>query len=157
MHDSESDPVESAELSRRSFIAVSAAGVAGSVVFRVAGPEFPNAANDLTTLSLEEAADQVRRKRVSPVELTQACPDRIQRMNPALNAFVTVTAESALTSARDAEVEIHRGRWRGPLHGMPIALKDLFDTAGVRTTAASGVFKDRIPTEDAEVVRRLKA
>jgi len=52
---------------------------------------------------------------------------------------------------------VNRGQWRGPLHGVPIALKDLFDTAGVRTTAASGVFKDRIPTEDAEVVRRLKA
>jgi aspartyl-tRNA(Asn)/glutamyl-tRNA(Gln) amidotransferase subunit A len=78
-------------------------------------------------------------------------------MNPALNAFITVTAESALISARDAEAEIQRGHWRGPLHGIPLALKDLFDTAGVRTTAASGVFKDRIPTEDAEVVRRLKA
>src|SRR5439155_18882238 len=72
------------------------------------------------------------------------------------NAFITVTAESALASARAAETEIHGGRWRGPLHGVPVALKDLFDTAGVRTTAASGVFKDRIPTEDAEVVQRLK-
>jgi aspartyl-tRNA(Asn)/glutamyl-tRNA(Gln) amidotransferase subunit A len=62
-----------------------------------------------------------------------------------------------LQQAREAETEIQRGHWRGPLHGMPLALKDLIDTAGIRTTAASAVFKDRIPTEDAEVVRRLKA
>src|SRR5207253_2076985 len=61
------------------------------------------------------------------------------------------------TEARTAEAEIRRGKWRGPVHGIPIALKDLFDTAGVRTTAGSGVFKDRIPAQDAEVVRRLKA
>jgi aspartyl-tRNA(Asn)/glutamyl-tRNA(Gln) amidotransferase subunit A len=66
-------------------------------------------------------------------------------------------AESALQLAREAEAEVRQGKWRGPLHGVPIALKDLFDTAGVKTTAGSGVFKDRIPTEDAEVVRRLKA
>src|SRR5204862_5397263 len=63
----------------------------------------------------------------------------------------------ALAQARAAEGEIQRGNWKGPLHGVPIALKDLIDTAGVRTTAASGVFKDRIPAQDAEVVRRLKA
>jgi aspartyl-tRNA(Asn)/glutamyl-tRNA(Gln) amidotransferase subunit A len=99
----------------------------------------------------------VRRKAVSPVELTQACLARIERLNPALNAFITVTADEALRQARDAEAEIRKGKWRGPLHGVPIALKDLFDTAGVRTTAASAVFKDRVPQEDAEVVRRLRA
>jgi aspartyl-tRNA(Asn)/glutamyl-tRNA(Gln) amidotransferase subunit A len=90
------------------------------------------------------------------VELTTACLARIDRVNPALNAFITITAESALSQAREAEDEIQRGKWRGSLHGIPIALKDLFDTDGIRTTAASGVFKDRIPKEDAEVVRRLK-
>ncbi|OFV95386.1 MAG: hypothetical protein A3H28_02220 [Acidobacteria bacterium RIFCSPLOWO2_02_FULL_61_28] len=99
----------------------------------------------------------VRRKKVSPVELTKACLARIEQWNPKLNAFVTVTAESALAEAREAEAEIQRGRWRGPLHGIPIGLKDLFDTAGVRTTGGSALYKDRIPTEDAEVVRRLKA
>lgn len=67
-----------------------------------------------------------------------------------------MTAESALAEARAAEAEIARGKWRGPLHGIPIALKDLIDTAGVRTTAASALYKDRVPTEDADVVRRLK-
>ena len=112
--------------------------------------------NDLSVLTLQDAADQLRRKRLSPVDLTQACLARIERLNPSLNAFITVSAESALASARSAEAELQRGRWRGPLHGVPIALKDLFDTAGVRTTAASALFKDRTPTEDATVVRKLK-
>lgn len=109
------------------------------------------------SLSLTEAAELVRRRKVSPVELTQACLARIEKLNPVLNAFITVTAESALASARAAEEEITRGGWKGPLHGIPIALKDLLDTAGVRTTAGSAVFRDRIPQQDAEVVRRLKA
>jgi aspartyl-tRNA(Asn)/glutamyl-tRNA(Gln) amidotransferase subunit A len=91
------------------------------------------------------------------VELTTDCLARIEKLNPKLNAFTTVTAESALAEARQAESEIRRGDWRGPLHGVPLALKDLIDTAGVRTTAASWLFKDRIPTADAEVVRRLRA
>src|SRR5262249_48359254 len=90
------------------------------------------------------------------VELTQACLARIERLNSRLNAFITVTGETALAQAREAEKEIQSGHWRGPLHGIPIALKDLFDTAGVRTTAASALFKDRIPAQDAEIVRRLK-
>src|SRR5216684_1370293 len=113
-------------------------------------------APDATWLSLSEASRLVRDKKISPVELTKSCLNRIERLNPKLNAFITVTAESALTQAREAETEIQRGHWHGPLHGVPIALKDLFDTAGVRTTAASGLFKERIPTQDGEVVRRLK-
>jgi aspartyl-tRNA(Asn)/glutamyl-tRNA(Gln) amidotransferase subunit A len=111
----------------------------------------------LTSLSLTEAAQLVRRRKVSPVELTQACLDRIEKLNPGLNAFITVTAEAALASARSAEQEIGRDGWKGPLHGIPVALKDLLDTAGIRTTAGSGLFRERIPHEDAEVVRRLKA
>jgi aspartyl-tRNA(Asn)/glutamyl-tRNA(Gln) amidotransferase subunit A len=99
----------------------------------------------------------LRQGSVSPVELTADCLARVEKLNPKLNAFITVTAESALAQARQAEGEIRRGDWRGPLHGIPIALKDLIDTAGVPTTAASLLFKDRVPTEDAEVVRRLKA
>ena len=91
-----------------------------------------------------------------PVEVTQDCLSRIERLNPALNAFITVMAESALAEARRAEAEILRGEWRGALHGVPVALKDLIDTAGVRTTAASALYKDRVPNSDAEVVRRLR-
>ena len=112
---------------------------------------------ELTRLTLAQAMQSVRRKAISPVELVQAFVDRIERLNPTLNAFITVTAEQALQQARQAEAEIQRGQWRGPLHGMPLALKDLIDTAGVATTAASAVFKDRVPSADAEVVRRLKA
>jgi aspartyl-tRNA(Asn)/glutamyl-tRNA(Gln) amidotransferase subunit A len=103
-----------------------------------------------------ELAPRLRRKEVSPLELTRGCLERIEKLNPALNAFITATAESALAEARAAEQEIARGEWRGPLHGIPVALKDLIDTAGVRTTAASALCKDRVPTEDAEVVRRLR-
>jgi len=107
-------------------------------------------------LTLTEAAEQIRSRRLSPVELTCDCVARIERLNPELNAFITVTAEQALEAARTAESEINSGNYRGPLHGIPIGLKDLFDTAGVRTTAASHQFRDRVPTADAEVVRRLK-
>jgi aspartyl-tRNA(Asn)/glutamyl-tRNA(Gln) amidotransferase subunit A len=114
-------------------------------------------ARDLARLSLSEAAELVRTRAVSPVELTEACLRRIERLNPQLNAFITVTTESALAEARAAEAEIHAGRCRGPLHGIPLALKDLVDTAGVRTTAGSLLYRDRVPAHDAEVFRRLRS
>jgi aspartyl-tRNA(Asn)/glutamyl-tRNA(Gln) amidotransferase subunit A len=107
-------------------------------------------------LSISEAAELLRQKKISPVELATACLDRIERLNPVLNAFITVTDESAVAQARVAEDEIQRGRLRGPLHGIPIGLKDLIDTAGVRTTCGSALFADRVPAEDAYVVQRLK-
>src|SRR5208283_2231586 len=106
--------------------------------------------------TITELAPRLRRKEVSPLELTQACLDRIEKLNPTLNAFITVSSESALAEARAAEIEISRGEWRGPLHGIPIALKDLIDTAGMRTTAASALYQNRVPGEDAEVVERLR-
>ena len=106
--------------------------------------------------SIVETGELLRKGKLSPVELTKICLTQIEKLNPTLNAFVTVTAELALTQARAAEAEILRGHWRGPLHGIPLALKDLIDTAGIRTTAASDLFKDRFPAEDAEVVWRLK-
>ena len=113
-------------------------------------------ATELTSLALSEAAGRVRNKSVSPVELTRACLERIAQLNPGLNAFVTVTADSALEKARRAESEIQRGGWKGPLHGIPVALKDLVDTAGIPTTAGSEVFRQRVPEQDAEIVLRLK-
>ena len=106
--------------------------------------------------SILEIAEQLKKRAVSPVELTRDCLERIEKLNSTLNAFITITAESAMSQASQAEEEIQRGQWRGPLHGIPLALKDIIDTAAVRTTAASALFKDRIPAEDAEVVRRLK-
>jgi aspartyl-tRNA(Asn)/glutamyl-tRNA(Gln) amidotransferase subunit A len=107
-------------------------------------------------LNISEAAELLRKKEISPVDLTTACLDRIELLNPLLNAFITVTDESAMAQARVAEAEIQRGEWRGPLHGIPIGLKDLIDTAGVRTTCGSALFAGRVPTEDADVVQRLK-
>lgn len=106
--------------------------------------------------TIAELAPRLKRKEISPVELTRACLDRIEKLDSALNAFITVTAESALAEARAAEIEISRGEWRGFLHGIPIAIKDLIDTAGTRTTAASQLFEHRIPSEDADVVKRLR-
>lgn len=108
-------------------------------------------------MGISHISEQLCRRFVSPVELTKDCLQKIDKLNPKLNSFITVTGESALAEARIAEAEIQAGHWRGPLHGIPIALKDLIDTAGVRTTAASALFRDRIPSEDGEVVRRLKA
>ncbi len=107
--------------------------------------------------SISGSAEHIRRGEISPVELTRECLDRIERFHPTLNAFITVTADSALAEADQAEREIQSGNWRGPLHGIPIGLKDLIDTAGVPTTAASAVFRDRTPSEDAELVKKLKA
>jgi aspartyl-tRNA(Asn)/glutamyl-tRNA(Gln) amidotransferase subunit A len=107
--------------------------------------------------SILETSELLRNGTVSPVELTKECLARVEKLNPKLNAFITVTAESALAEARQAESEIRHGEWRGPLHGIPLAFKDLIDTAGILTSGGSLIFKDRIPTEDAEVVRRLKA
>ena len=105
--------------------------------------------------SIVETSQRLRKGQVSPVELAQECLARIARLNPALNAFISVTADLAMAQARRAESEIQQGTWRGPLHGIPIGLKDIIDMAGTRTTAASALFKDRVPGEDAEVTRRL--
>lgn len=146
---------------RREFLRTTAGACAavafgGGIGSAIAAGQAPPA-DDLAWLSLADASERVRRRNVSPVDLTRACLERIERLNPRLNAFITVTAAQALAEARAAESEILKGRWRGPLHGIPLALKDLIDTAGIRTTAASAIFADRVPKEDAEVVRRLKA
>jgi len=107
-------------------------------------------------LSLVEAGAQLRNGKLSSVELTRQCLDRIVRLNPALNAFITVTADLALEQARQADLEIKAGNWRGPLHGVPIALKDLIDVAGIRTTAGSRQYNNRVAAEDAAIVTRLK-
>src|SRR5688572_12460962 len=111
---------------------------------------------DLCFLSIAELASLMRARTVSPVEVTEAHLARIERFNPTLNAFVTIMAAEAREAARRAEAELAAGRWRGPLHGVPIGVKDIFDTSGVRTTHGSSFYRDNVPTEDAEAVRRLK-
>jgi aspartyl-tRNA(Asn)/glutamyl-tRNA(Gln) amidotransferase subunit A len=112
---------------------------------------------DLSTLTLAEASARIQSRAVTPSQLVEACLSRIQVYNPKLNAFITVLAEQARAQARQLDAEQKAGKLRSPLHGIPIVLKDNIDTAGIRTTAASAVFDDRVPTEDAAVTQRLKA
>jgi len=118
---------------------------------------FAQTPDDISTLTLTEASARIRSGAVTSLQLVEACLTRIQIYNPKLNAFITVLAEQARTQARLLDTELKSGKSRGPLHGIPIALKDNIDTAGIRTTAASAVFDDRIPKEDATVAQRLKA
>lgn len=117
----------------------------------------PTPSMRLMLTSILEISRRLRNRELSPVDLAIECLAQIEKLNPALNAFITVTAESAMQQARQTEGEILRGEDRGPLHGIPLGLKDIIDTAGARTTAASSLFKDRVPTQDAEVVQRLRS
>ena len=99
--------------------------------------------------SVAELAARLRRRRASPVEFVAACLQRIEKLDPQLNAFITVAAESAAEAAKTAEAEIEQGKWRGFLHGIPLAVKDFYDTAGMRTTAGAEQFKHRVPAVDA--------
>ena len=99
--------------------------------------------------NLLEVGRAIRDGAVSPVELTEQCLRRIEKLNPVVNAFITVTANGAREQARRAEDEIRRGKWRGPLHGVPIGLKDLIDTASVLTTAGSRLYRERVPNQSA--------
>jgi aspartyl-tRNA(Asn)/glutamyl-tRNA(Gln) amidotransferase subunit A len=116
----------------------------------------PGEKMELTSLTLHQAAEMLRRKEVSPVEMTRAHLERIQAMDDKLNAFITVTPELALQQARQAEQEIRSGDYKGILHGIPLGIKDLFETEGIRTTAGSTFFADYIPDTDAAVVQKLK-
>jgi aspartyl-tRNA(Asn)/glutamyl-tRNA(Gln) amidotransferase subunit A len=112
---------------------------------------------ELCYLTIREAGRLLKDRKLSPVELTRAFLSRIEQLDGKLQAYITVLSERALAEARNSEAEILRGEYRGPLHGIPIALKDLYDTAGVRTTASSRVMADRVPTEDATTTARLAA
>jgi amidase len=117
----------------------------------------PPMVKELTRLSAVELARLIRTRKLSPVEVTEAHLAAIGRVNPAVNAFCTVVPEKALEWARQAEIAVRKRAKLGPLHGVPVAIKDLSDTAGIRTTYGSTLFGDHVPTEDAEIVRALKA
>ena len=153
------------DLTRREFAwsVAGAAAAAPALARQVAAPHArpapppPTALEDaLAALSLADAAARLSAGQVTSVDLTRACLARIAVYQPKLNAFITVLGDRALGDARALDEERRAGKVRGPLHGIPIALKDNVDTAGVRTTAASAVYDDRVPKEDAEVTRRLK-
>jgi aspartyl-tRNA(Asn)/glutamyl-tRNA(Gln) amidotransferase subunit A len=114
------------------------------------------AANELCFLSIAQLAEQIRKGAVSPVEVTQVYLDRIQAVDAKLNSYITVTAELALQAARTAEEQIRRGSYIGPLHGVPLAHKDIIATKGIKTTCASKVLKDAVPEYDAAVIERLR-
>ena len=113
--------------------------------------------DDLVYASLSHVAGLIERREVSPVELTAAALERIERLNPILNAFITTLPQRAMSEAREAEQEIARGNYRGPLHGVPYALKDLVETRGILTTAGSPILKAYVPMQDATVYERLGA
>lgn len=110
---------------------------------------------ELYELPLIEVAEKIRTKEVSPVEVTQSALARLEVVEPALNAFVTVTPELALEQAKLAEKEIGDGNYRGPLHGIPLGVKDLYDTAGVKTTSSSAQRADYVPDVDSASVAKL--
>src|SRR2546428_905104 len=116
----------------------------------------PATTQDTLRTSLEAAAEAIRTRQTSPVSLVESSLKRIDAVEPRLNAFITVTAELAREQARQAEREIEAGRYKGPLHGIPVAVKDLFATKGIRTTAGSRILADWVPDEDATVVRKLR-
>ena len=138
-------------ITRRNLIAGAAAAGALAASARATAQ-----AAELTDLTIEEASRRIAAGRLVPLDLTRAYLDRIDKLNSRVNAYITVTAEAALDQARALGAELAAGRSRGPLHGIPIALKDNIDTAGIRTTAASEVYADRVPTEDAPVVTKLR-
>jgi len=112
--------------------------------------------DEITSLTASEVGQKLRDRSLSPVEVTRAHLDRIEAHNRTYNAFITVSADRALTAAKQAEQEIATGRYRGPLHGIPFGAKDIFDTAGVRTTYGSILYRDNVPSRTAESVDRLE-
>ena len=114
-------------------------------------------ATDSSFMTAAELASAVRNRHLSPVEIVEALLARIERINPKVNAYCTVAPEMALEAARKAEAEVKRGGELGPLHGVPVSVKDLTLTAGIRTTFGSKIFEHNVPSEDALTVQRLKA
>lgn len=122
---------------------------------RVRSRANPPTESELAFLSIHEAARLLRRKDISPVDLVETALARIHRLNPVLNAFITLVPDHALRAARKAQREIARGRWKGPLHGIPLSLKDNIWTRGIRTTAGSKILAGFVPQDDADVAKSL--
>ena len=112
--------------------------------------------NELLKLTISEIAPMIQAREVSPVDLTEAALAEAERRQPTLNSFITIMREQAMEQAEQAEDELSRGQYRGPLHGIPIGIKDNIATSGIKTTLGTRVLKDHVPDEDAEVVRRSK-
>ena len=152
------------EWSRRDFVRVTASAAAGAAALPAvptrshADTAIPAAtqSDELARLTISQASRMIRTREISCTELTQACLARAGAYNPKINAFITIMYEEALAQARQLDIEASAGDFRGPLHGIPVGLKDNIETAGTRTTGGSLVFEENVPEEDAFVVNRLK-
>jgi len=145
-----------AGLSRRSFLAVSATAWVSTSKLERQSRAMARPGAELHYLSLLEAARLIRGRQLSPVDLTRAQLERIDALEPSLMAYATVTGDRAREEAQKAEGEILSGHYRGPLHGVPIAVKDLFFTAGIPTRGGSGALESHVPNYDATVVERFR-
>jgi aspartyl-tRNA(Asn)/glutamyl-tRNA(Gln) amidotransferase subunit A len=143
------------EINRRDFVKTTAAAYA-LYAASSGTPALAAGDDDLSRLTIAEASRRLRAREITSDQLTRACLDRIQTYNPKVNAYITVMHDEALAQAAQLDSEAKAGKFRGALHGVPIALKDNIDTAGTRTTGGSAVFDDRFPDADAEVVKRLR-
>ena len=152
------------EWSRRDFVRLTAGAAVGAAALpglpKHSHAQAPAAtatqSDELARLTIAQASRMIRTREISCTELTQACLTRAEAYNPKVNAIITIMSEEALAQARQLDVEASAGSFRGPLHGIPIGLKDNIDTAGTRTTGGSLVFEENVPDEDAFVVKRLK-
>lgn len=146
------------QLTRREFLGVASLGVAALSATACSRDEIAEQLADAgpAMLTLQQAATAVFQRKVSSVALTEACLERITKFDGKLNSFITVAADDALNAARAADKELKDGKWRGPLHGIPIGLKDNIDTANLLTTAGSALYEKRIPKSDAVVVQKLR-
>jgi len=146
------------KLTRRGFNGLMASALVAET-FAAAWPALagvPAESDGLTALSLTEVSERIHARTLTSTQLVKALLDRINVYNPKVNCYITVMGKEALAQAAVLDAEQKAGKFRGPLHGIPIGLKDNIDTAGTRTTAASPMFKDRVPTEDAAIVVKLK-
>jgi aspartyl-tRNA(Asn)/glutamyl-tRNA(Gln) amidotransferase subunit A len=146
------------KLTRRGFNGLMASALVAET-FAASWPAIagaPAESDGLTALSLTEVSERIHARTLTSTELVKALLDRINVYNPKVNCYITVMGKEALAQAAVLDAEQKAGKFRGPLHGIPIGLTDNIDTAGTRTTAASPMFKDRVPTEDAAIVVKLK-
>jgi aspartyl-tRNA(Asn)/glutamyl-tRNA(Gln) amidotransferase subunit A len=148
------------KLNRRDFNSMAVGAVAAQMLTTVGFAKDKmeaGAVSELASLTLADAAAKVRSGAVTSTALTQACLERIEVYQPKLDAFITVMKSQALAAAAQLDAEQKAGKLRGPLHGVPLAIKDIIDTFDARTTGGSALFEDRVPLEDATVVARLRA
>lgn len=145
------------KFTRRNFCQLAGGAIAAKALPKAWSATSQSGSDDLTIKSLTEISGMIHSGSITSRQLVTALLDRIAIYNPKVNCFITVMGKEALAQADQLDVEAKAGKFRGPLHGIPIGLKDNIDTAGIRTTAASPMFKDRVPTEDAEIVGKLKS